>query len=132
MDEARLTVVPLFASLSKKQRKELAQHADEVDLREGKELLHEGAFAYEFFLIEEGTAEVLRGGEHVADLGPGDFFGEMGSMADAPRNATVVTTSPMTAIVMSSQDLRRLTQDTPGVGERISEAIEERSKALTG
>jgi CRP/FNR family transcriptional regulator, cyclic AMP receptor protein len=130
MDEARVAAVPLFASLSKRERGWVAQHADEVDVREGKTLLNEGAFAYEFFLITDGTAEVVRGEAHVADLGPGDFFGEMGSMADAARTATVVTTSPMTAIVMSAQDLRRLAQDMPGVADRLGEAIEERNKAL--
>jgi CRP/FNR family cyclic AMP-dependent transcriptional regulator len=127
MDEKRLASVPLFSSLSKRERAELAQHADEVDLREGKELVHEGAFAYEFFVIEDGTAEVLRGGEHVADLGPGDYFGEMGAIADARRNATVVTRSPMTAIVMTAREFREVASSMPKVAEQIRSTIQERS-----
>jgi CRP-like cAMP-binding protein len=130
MDEARLAAVPLFASLSKKERGWVAQHADEVDVRAGKTIVNEGAFAYEFFLIEEGTAEVVHGEEHVANLGPGDFFGEMGSMGNAARTASVVTTSPMTAIVMTAQDLRRLAHELPDVAGRIQDAIAERNKAL--
>ena len=133
MDEQRLASVPLFASLSKRERAELARHADEVDLREGQELVHEGAFAYEFFVIEEGTAEVLRGGEHVADLGPGDFFGEMGAVSvDGRRNATVVTRSPMTAIVMTARDFRDIASRMPMLAERIGEKIRERSEKLVG
>jgi CRP-like cAMP-binding protein len=111
MDEARLAAVPLFASLSKKERGWVAQHADEVDVRAGKTIVNEGAFAYEFFLIEEGTAEV-------------------GSMGDTARTASVVTTSPMTAIVMTAQDLRRLAHELPDVAGRIQDAIAERNKAL--
>ena len=131
MDEARLATVPLFASLSKRELRDVARHADEVDLREGKELVHEGDFAFEFFAIEDGTAEVRHGDEHVADLGPGDFFGEMGSMAHVGRrNASVVTTSPMTAIVMTAGDFRHLANVTPSVAKRIADACGERSSAL--
>ena len=47
--------------------------------------------------IEEGEAEVTRDGEHVADLGPGDFFGEMGLLEKTLRNATVTAKTPMLA-----------------------------------
>ena len=77
----------------------MAQCADEVDLRAGKELVREGDWSYEFFVIEEGTAEVVQRGERLAELGPGDFFGEMGVMEDTTRNASVIATSAMTAIV---------------------------------
>jgi CRP-like cAMP-binding protein len=131
MDEQRLASVPLFSALSRRERSELARHADEVDLREGHELVHEGAFSYEFFVIEQGTAEVLRGGEHVADLGPGDYFGEMGAVSvDGRRNATVVTRSPMTAIVMTARDFRDVAAGNPSLAEQISATIEARSQAV--
>jgi CRP/FNR family transcriptional regulator, cyclic AMP receptor protein len=95
MDEARLASIDLFSSLSKRERSEIASRADELDISDGTHLVREGEFAYEFFVIEEGEAEVLRGGEHVASLGPGDFLGEMGIVTRAPRNASVVARSPM-------------------------------------
>jgi CRP/FNR family transcriptional regulator, cyclic AMP receptor protein len=130
MDEAKLAKVPLFAPLSKKERKRVAQIADEVDVPAGKQLVGEGTFAYEFFLIEDGTAEVRRGGQHVADLGPGDFFGEMGALANARRNATVTSSSPITAIVMTAQDFRHVAREMPAVAERIQQAVEEHSRAI--
>jgi CRP/FNR family transcriptional regulator, cyclic AMP receptor protein len=130
MDTAQLEGLPLFADLSKQQRQRVAQLADEVDLGPDKELIHEGRFAYEFFAIEDGTAEVLRGGEHVADLGPGDFFGEMGAIKSATRNATVVTRSPMTLVVMSAQDFRHVAAEIPALAERIQSAIEARCHAM--
>ena len=126
MDEKRLSEVPLFASLSKKERKRVAQLADEVDVPAGRELVHEGGFAYEFFVISSGAVEVTRGGEHVADLGPGDFFGEMAAITDGKRNAAVTTTEPTTAIVMTAHDFRRMATEMPAVAEAVSAAVAKR------
>ena len=130
MDERHLSNVPLFATLSRSELQRIAQLADEVDVKPGKELVHEGAFAYEFFAIEDGTAEVTAGGEHVADLGPGDFFGEMGALSNDPRMATVTATSDLTAVVMSAKDFRRLSAEMPAIGRRIEQAIEERTRSM--
>src|SRR5437868_2968932 len=108
MDEARLKSIPLFASLSKRELRQVAHCTDEVDVGEGKPLMSQGESAYEFFVIEEGTAEVTADGRSVARLGPGDFLGEMGAIEHAKRSASVVATSPMTVIVMTDRDLRHL------------------------
>ena len=63
--------------------------------RQGRELVREGDFSYEFMVIEEGEAEVTRDGKHVNDLGSGDFFGEMGLLEKTLRNATVTAKTPM-------------------------------------
>src|SRR4051812_22067121 len=131
MDEKRLSGVPLFASLPKKDRRRVAQLADELELPAGKELVHEGGFAYEGFVIETGTAEGTRRGAHVADLGPGDFFGGMAALTDGTRNAAVVSTSPLTAIVMTAHDFRTVAKELPAVAEAISAAVAERAKSLS-
>jgi CRP/FNR family cyclic AMP-dependent transcriptional regulator len=130
MDEARLASIDLFSSLSKRERSEIASRADELDISDGTHLVREGEFAYEFFVIEEGEAEVLRGGEHVASLGPGDFLGEMGIVTRAPRNASVVARSPMRVLVMSEQDFRGIAQMFPSVADQIREAVRERLEPL--
>lgn len=126
MNLAHLTHVPLFAGLDRRELQRVAQLAEEIDVEPGKELVHEGAFAYEFFAIESGTAEVIRSGEHVADLGPGDFFGERGALGRTIRNATVKATSPLTAVVMSAQDFRRMSSEMPAVARAVDEAMTQR------
>jgi CRP/FNR family cyclic AMP-dependent transcriptional regulator len=130
MDEKSLRSVPLFDSLSKGDRRTIAQHADEVDAPEGTQLVRQGEFAYEFFVIEEGTAEVVRDGERLAELGPGDFLGEMGIVDHAVRNATVTTTSPARVIVIDEQAFRSMRTLNPSVADRITAAVEERRSAL--
>jgi CRP-like cAMP-binding protein len=130
MDEARVKAIPLFAGLSRKECRALAQRADEIDLAEGKALVREGEWAYEFFAIEEGTVEVRRGDQLLGELGRGDFFGEMGLMADTRRNATVTATSPVTVVVMTAQAFRQTARELPEVAEKIRAAIEERCRAL--
>ena len=131
MDEKRLKSIPLFASLSRSERRQVASRADEVDLSEGKALVTEGEFAYEFFVIEEGTAEVVRGGKQIARLGPGDFLGEMGVISRGRRNASVVAESPMKVIVMTARDLRHIDEEMPAVARQIRDAIAARSEVLT-
>jgi CRP-like cAMP-binding protein len=133
MDESRLkSVSPLFAGLGKRERRELATRTDQIEVPEGKQLAREGDFAYEFFVIAEGKAEVTRGSDHVADLGPGDFFGEMGVLGQRRRGATVTAMSPMEVIVMTEQALRSLNIEEPQVARRLEEAMEERLAANGG
>lgn len=130
MDESTLRSISLFESLPSQARAAIAQHADELDVPEGTELARQGDFAYEFFVIEEGAAEVLRDGEPIAQLGPGDFLGEMGIIGKVVRNATVRTTSPARVIVMSEQDFRSMARTNPDVASRITAAVEQRCQAL--
>jgi CRP/FNR family transcriptional regulator, cyclic AMP receptor protein len=130
MDRARVTSMKLFAGLSRRERDEIARCTDEVDVQEGKRLVTEGDFAYEFFVIQEGTAQVVRGGEHVTDLGPGDFMGEMGIVQRTARNASVIATSPMKLAVMTAHQLESVSRSMPAVAERIRRAVEERSRSL--
>jgi CRP-like cAMP-binding protein len=132
MDESQLASIDLFSSLSRRERREIANRAEEIDVAAGSNLVREGEFAYEFFVIEEGSAEVLRDGEHIADLGPGDFLGEMGIVTKSPRNASVVAREPTRVLVLSEQDFRGVARSFPTVAEQIREAVRERSASLVG
>jgi CRP-like cAMP-binding protein len=132
MEESELRTVPLFESLSSDERRAIAPHADEIEVPEGTELVRQGEFAYEFFVLEDGTADVMRDGERIAELGPGDFLGEMGIVGKVVRNATVVTTSFTRAIVMTEQALRSMTVTNPAVADRITAVVEERSLSMLG
>ena len=130
MDESDLQSIPLFESLPRDARSVIAQHADQMEVPKGTELVRQGEFAYEFFIIETGAADVLRDGERIAELGPGDFLGEMGIVGQAARNASVVTTIVSDVIVMTGQALRSVARTSPGVASQIQAAVEERCRSL--
>ena len=130
MDEARLRAIPLFAGLGKKERREVAKQGDEVEVERGRHLVREGEFAYEFFAIEEGTAEVRRGDQLLAELGPGDFFGEMGLVGNVTRNASVIAATPLRVMVLTGSAFRHIERELPAVSKQIRRAIEERCRQL--
>jgi CRP/FNR family cyclic AMP-dependent transcriptional regulator len=131
MDVAKLAELQLFDGLSRQQLEMIAQYAVEVDVPEGKALVRDAALAWDFYVIEEGSAEVRRGETKLGTLGAGDFFGEIGVLAsDQRRTASVVATSPMKAIRLTTHQLRTITQELPEVAERLRAAVAEREQRL--
>ena len=129
MDANRLKSIPLFEEVGDEELAQIAPFATVVSVEEGRELVREGDFSYEFMAIEEGQAEVTRGGEHVADIGPGDFFGEMGLLERTLRNATVTAKTPMRLVTLTGWDLKRVERAAPQAMERIRSVLEERRQA---
>jgi CRP-like cAMP-binding protein len=126
VDADRLKRIPLFAGLDDDALARIAGLAAEVSVPRGKELVREGDYSYDVLAIEEGTAEVRRGGAHVADLGPGDIVGEMGVLERHQRNATVVATSPMLLMTLTSWDIRKLSKSAPAAVEHLRALVEAR------
>jgi CRP/FNR family cyclic AMP-dependent transcriptional regulator len=88
--------------------------------------VREGDYSYQFVAIEEGTAKVMREGETLAELGPGDFFGEIGLLEKTFRTATVEATSSMKLITLTGWDMARVEKVMPEAIEQLHRAIEER------
>jgi CRP/FNR family cyclic AMP-dependent transcriptional regulator len=126
VDPNRLKRIPLFEGVSDEELAKIATFAQEVTVEDGRELVREGDFSYEFMAIEEGEAEVTRHGDHVADLGPGDFFGEMGLLERTLRNATVTAKSPMMLVTLTGWDLKRMERSMPEAIARVRETLEAR------
>ena len=124
MDPDRLRAIPVFASLDSDTLRGIATFATESSVPAGKHLVNEGDYAYEFMAIEEGEADVLRGGEKVATLGPGDIFGEIAVLEKTLRTASVVARTPMRLVTLSHWDLKRVGDAM----EQIRATLEERKR----
>ncbi|HEV2785155.1 MAG TPA: cyclic nucleotide-binding domain-containing protein [Solirubrobacteraceae bacterium] len=130
MDERGLKELPLFSGLGRRERKRIAPLVEQVEVEEGREIVRQGEVAHELFVIEEGTARVSRDGAPVADLGPGDFFGEIALLdEERRRTSTVVATSPMRLAVLHGRHVRVLDRELPEVSSQIHAAIEQRRAA---
>jgi CRP/FNR family transcriptional regulator, cyclic AMP receptor protein len=126
LDASRLKQIPLFQDVADEELSQIATFAQEVTVEQGRELVREGDFSYEFMAIEEGEAEVTRHGEHLADLGAGDFFGEIGLLEKTLRTATVTAKTQMRLVTLTGWDLKRMERHIPEAIERVRHTLEER------
>jgi CRP-like cAMP-binding protein len=129
LDTTRLKAIPLFEKFSDDELRQIAPFAEEATAEPGDVLVREGDYSYQFVAIEEGTAKVVRDGETIAELGPGDFFGEIGLIEKSLRTATVEATSPMRLITLTGWDLARVEKAMPEAIEQLHRTIEERKPA---
>jgi CRP-like cAMP-binding protein len=118
--------VPLFSAASKAELAEIAGIADQVDLPEGKTLIKEGETGREFFILIDGTADVMQSGRKIRTMGPGDFFGEIALISKAPRTATITTTSSIRALVITDRAFRQLLEHSPQIAVSVLTALAER------
>jgi CRP/FNR family transcriptional regulator, cyclic AMP receptor protein len=128
VDSARLKKIPVFADLGDEAIDHIAALAAEVSVPEGKELVREGDYSYDVIVIEEGKAKVERGGDQLAELGPGDVVGEMGVLERSQRNATVVAATPMMLVTLTSWDIRRLRKTAPAAVEHFEQLVAARKQ----
>jgi CRP-like cAMP-binding protein len=118
--------VPLFSGCSKGELRLLAAIADELDLAEGTVLVREGATAREFFVLVEGSVRVTKAGTKLADLGPGDWLGEIAILARVPRTATATARSDIRTLVIREQDFRNLVVTMPSIALKVLTSVAER------
>ena len=115
----RLREVSIFSELSKKELKSVARLMTQLSVKEGRELTRQGEPGREFLIILEGTAVVRRNGRKLADLGPGDFLGELAVLSGAPRTATVVATSDMTLEALNRREFMAVLDESPTLAKKI-------------
>jgi CRP-like cAMP-binding protein len=126
MDPSRLRAIPLFSQLSDAEARKLATFATETSVADSQILMKQGDYSTDLIAIEEGTADVVRDGEKIASVGPGDLIGEMGLLSRDLRTASVIATSPMRIIKLTHWEVARMSQDTV---DRIKEIIAARQEA---
>jgi CRP-like cAMP-binding protein len=121
-----LASVPLFAECSRRELREIADAADEIVVPAGTLLTKEGSSGREFVVIIDGAAEVRRRGRKINELGAGDFLGEIALVSRGPRTATVRTTHPTHALVLTAPKVRTLLRRTPSMQWKVLDALAER------
>lgn len=127
--------VPLFSSLTDAELKLITHSAYEDTAAAGEMIVRRWDPSREFYVILEGTADVRTAEEHRADLGPGDFFGELaaldwGASFGYPRLASVIATPPVRLLVLMAAHFNTLVRGVTGFGDQIHRAVRERLPGL--
>lgn len=128
-----ITDAAIFVHCNRKQRDRLESLSSTVEVKAGYQLTKEGTVGLEFGVIVEGTAEVSVGGRRVAELGPGDHYGEVallervGHHGLAVRMATVTATTDLWVAVMSVQEFATVLVEFPDVADAMRRAARDRA-----
>ncbi len=121
-----LKQVPLFADLRSDELEVVGRAATELSLGEGEVLMREGEIAHEMFVVVDGTLEVTRDGEHIADIGPGGFAGEMALLTHSHRNSTVTTKTPCSVLHIDGRAFSALLADVPELAVKMLPVVASR------
>ena len=120
--------VPLFADLDKRELKEVADSMKERTFAAGDHVTEEGKGGAGFFVIDDGTATVSVGGHDVRKIGPGDYFGEIGLIADIERTATITAETDLRCYGMTLWDFRPLVESNASIAWTLLVAMAQRLK----
>jgi branched-chain amino acid transport system ATP-binding protein len=119
----QLRRLPVFAQCKLRDLDLIGRSMTEVPFREGEVLLAEGHRPDVFMVVVEGNAEVIRGGEVVAEVGPGDLLGEVGIVLNEDRNATVRATTGMWVLVADRGRFSQLMDEVPGLARAVLDSL---------
>ncbi len=122
-----LLAVPLFSKFSKHDLDHVHNVSTELDIPAGKALMEEGQIGHEMFVVLGGTLEVTRHGEHVADIGPGGFAGELALLAHRRRNSSVVAKTDCHVLHIDGRGFMALLEDVPHLAVRMLPIIAARA-----
>ena len=126
-----LAAAPLLAGVDPAGLDRIADRTVEVVFTDGHVIARQGEVGTGFFMIAGGGARVVRDGETIATLGPGDFFGELSVLDGRPRVAQVVAAGDTTCLALATWDLEGVVNDQPSVGLALLRGLAERLRALT-
>jgi CRP-like cAMP-binding protein len=126
-----LSRMSLFRNLSPRALNGVLDALRSTRIPAGNTIVTEGEPGERFFLIREGRVRVVR---HAADgtpsptaeLGVGDFFGELALLSDAPRNATVAALGEVTVWSMDRDAFHRLLMQQLRLGDTLTSTAERR------
>jgi CRP/FNR family cyclic AMP-dependent transcriptional regulator len=126
-----LAACPLFRGIDARGLERLAEVAMAVDFPAGHIIARQGEIGTGFFVVVDGMVRVVRDGETIARLGPGEFFGELSVLDRMPRNATVASETATTCLALASWDFEKVLLDQPALTLTILRGVATRLREVT-
>jgi len=126
-----LAATPLFEGLEPDELERIAERTVETDYRAGGVIVREGEIGTGFFVIVSGSVGVVRDGQTVGKLGPGEFFGELSVLDGQPRVAQVVSVEPTRCLGLASWDFEQALLESPTLALSILRGLAARLRSVT-
>lgn len=124
--EEFLARVPIFANCTPSEIQAIVAVAQESDFQAGQIIVTQGTPGQAFYLILSGRVEIIRDNQSLGAFGPGDFFGEMSLLDQAPRSATIRALEPTVCLMLSSWDFKALLEQHPTIAVKLLEILSRR------
>lgn len=121
-----LSKVPLFSNCTPVEIAAIAAVAQEHSFETGQIIVTQGTPGQAFYMILTGRVEIFRDENSLGAFGPGDFFGEMSLLDQAPRSATIRALEPTTCLMLSSWDFKSVLERHPGIAIKLLEVLSRR------
>ena len=128
MDVERLRQLPLFGELDHHDLAQLMRWIREEEIADGALLFEQGSMPYDVFVIEDGSVEVVRDGESIATLGPGEIVGERALLKLERRWASVIAVGHVRVVALSADDLAEMSEQMPELADRLRETMSRRER----
>lgn len=126
-----LARAPLLAGVDPEGIAMIAKRVVEVDFPKDAVIARQGDVGTGFFLVASGSVRVVRNGETIARLGPGDFFGELSVLDGRPRVAQVIADEPTVCLALASWDFEAVVKEQPAVALGVMRGLAGRLRDLT-
>ena len=124
--EEFLARVPIFRACTADEVSAIAGVAQEGFFQPAQVIVTQGTPGQAFYMITAGRVEILRDGVSLGAFGPGDFFGEMSLLDQAPRSATIRAIDQVSCLMLSSWDFRALLERHPSIAIKLLEVLSRR------
>ncbi|MGH2406187.1 MAG: Crp/Fnr family transcriptional regulator [bacterium] len=126
-----LRKVAIFSGVPDRALGAIADQAEVIDFPADRYIVRQGQVGTGFYLLASGRVRVTRGGEELARLGPGDFFGELSVIDQMPRTAHVVAEEPTTCLALASWDFMKLLERHPKITLSILREVARRLRSVS-
>jgi len=111
--------VPIFRGLDKKELETLAKLVKEQQYGAGATIVQAGAGGHGLYIIKEGRVSVVRDGQTVATMGPGQFFGEIAVLDGGPRTADVRADADTVCLTLVSWEIKPVLMDNAAISYKM-------------
>lgn len=126
-----LATAPLFAGVDADGLASIDARTVEVTFEAGQVIARQGDVGTGFFIVAIGSVDVIRDGERIATLGPGQFFGELSVLDGMPRTAQVIAAESTTCLALATWEFEAVVREQPTVALSVMRGLAMRLRALT-